>query len=171
MRDDCGALSPRCLHPLKGKGTVWRGSKVLRARDDGWLKGNCIFQTQQDCCTYERSQTVAVYIRPAQVQAWWSPNTEREKQTRGPTPDQEAICNWYPLARRTSLFFSGLWVYQVLHSKVFSMPKTGQPTQNSCNGFFCGLCWFHFALLWQWSFACLFWLSFVYVCFFKDRRK
>jgi hypothetical protein len=42
--------------------------KILRATDDGGPQGNTVFQTQHDWCTYEFTETVQAYTRPAQVQ-------------------------------------------------------------------------------------------------------
>lgn len=46
--------------------------KLVRARDGGGLQGNSISQTQA-------TDTVAVYIRPAQVQARPNLSVEKEK--------------------------------------------------------------------------------------------
>lgn len=57
------------------------------------------------------SETVAGYTSPAQVQVSLSPNTERGKYTWAPTPNQEHICNPNLVAKRKSIFSSGVFRY------------------------------------------------------------
>lgn len=49
-------------------------------------------------------ETVVVCIGPPQVQARWSPRTERGKWIGGPSPHQEDICNSCLLAKGKSVF-------------------------------------------------------------------
>jgi hypothetical protein len=57
--EDFGALNPKWdvfmkPYPSKLRDLARRSSrKIVRPRDAGWFQGHCIFQTQQDGCTYE----------------------------------------------------------------------------------------------------------------------
>lgn len=76
-----------------------RGSrKIARVRSNGQLNGNSVFQIQEDWCTCELTGTVVALAGPAYIQARQGPSTERRKWTQAPTPNQEARCNWHPLA-------------------------------------------------------------------------
>lgn len=102
-----GALSPKwdIVIPSGSRELCgWGSKKIVRARDEGWLQGNSTFPIQQDWYTEENSETESAHIGPAQLPAIWGQNTKREKWTWGPTPNQEATCNWYPLASRKAIF-------------------------------------------------------------------
>lgn len=41
---------------------------------------------------------MAAWTGLTQVQAKLGPSVEMERETQAPTPNQESICNWYPVA-------------------------------------------------------------------------
>lgn len=77
------------LHCFPWGTVACEGLKTVKARRDGCLQGNSVFQTQPDCCSYEFTETVAIFTRPAQVQDRWGPSIERGG--RYLNPNQEAI--------------------------------------------------------------------------------
>lgn len=77
-----------------------RGSrKIARVKSNGQLTENSVFQIQEDWCPCELTGTVAAHAGPAYIQARQGSSTERRKWTQVPTPNQEARCNWHPLAK------------------------------------------------------------------------
>lgn len=78
-----------CLHrtsPLGDQGATWK-----RRQKDGILQGNHVFQTQQDQCTRELTETAGGCTGVAQVQARRGPSDEREEWTEAPIHNQGAI--------------------------------------------------------------------------------
>lgn len=55
---------------------------------------------------YELPKTVAAHKGSTQIQGRWCSCTERRKWTWAPTPNQEAMCNWYILANKIISFGS-----------------------------------------------------------------
>lgn len=85
---------------LKVQGLCGRGGRTIaRARDGGWRQENNIIQTQQDCYTWELTETMTAHTEPTQVQAWQNPSTEKERWTQDPSPNQEAVCNRHLLGK------------------------------------------------------------------------
>lgn len=86
------------------------GAKMVRTRGDKWLQGNSLPETivlthvwtKNDCDSPHRS---------SQAQAKWGASIEREKRTWGLTPNDEAVCNWYPLTKGRSVSFNGVTGY------------------------------------------------------------
>lgn len=82
---------------------------------EGWLQEpevmvdamKTAFQTYQAWCTYELTETMAACTRPAQDQAR-SSSALGEKCTRGLSPNQKNICNWYLLAEEKLVSPSGV---------------------------------------------------------------
>lgn len=81
------------------------GRKILRATGNGKHQGNCVFQMQQNWCTYELTETVAEYTELTQARARWGASTERGKWAWSPTPKQKAISNWQPHRRKGKVSF------------------------------------------------------------------
>lgn len=92
------------LLSLKTQVSMWkRRWKIVKARGDGWLEGNGVFQIQQSWCICEFTETTTAYTRPTQVQTRQNPSTEEEKWTHCLTPNK---CNCYPLGKRKSFLFN-----------------------------------------------------------------
>lgn len=78
------------------------------------------------------SKTTAACTSSDQIRR--SPGTGRGKWTQDPIPNQEAICNWYPMAQRKFIFSNGShWVYQ-LHTGKDPHSGVGVALQNEYKG-------------------------------------
>lgn len=123
-----------CLHQIlhsELRKLYRRGDrKTVKARKDGWLPWKDTFQTQEDWCTYEFMVTVGAHTGHI-VEARWDPVTEREKWTKGLTPNQEAIFSWYLLEMGNQ--FSLMGYHYVYHPHFRADP---------CFGFHFGLVFF-----------------------------
>lgn len=86
------------------------------------------FQTHQDSCIYELTETVAVHTQCAQVQARCDPQTEMLTCSQSLIPDQDSIDNC--LERENQ--FHPMESYEVYqpHSRADLMPRRSWPTQN-----------------------------------------
>lgn len=106
-----------------------RGARnIIRAKDDGWLQENSFFQTQQNWCIYELTETVTTCTR-SRVQARWCHSTERRKWAWASTPMQESICNQWLWAKEVSIFSNevSLYVLSTLYDR--PMPRSSWPIQ------------------------------------------
>lgn len=56
----------------------------------------------------EFPETTATHTRPAQVQMRQNPSSEKEEEAQSPTPNHEAIYNWYVQEEWLSVFSSGV---------------------------------------------------------------
>lgn len=84
------------------------GRTFIRAKRCGWLQRNSVFQTQQEWGIYRLTETESACTSSAQVCARWSSSTIAEKWAWAPTIYQEAIGNWYLLAKGKFLFYKGM---------------------------------------------------------------
>lgn len=104
--------------------------------------------------------------RHAQVQSRQDPITKWEKWTCGSTPHQEAIWNWYQLARGKSVCFNGFLYINQTQGKISYPRISSQHKTNSmvvCFLLFHFVLPEHFCLIWVF---CLFVFGFSLLCFF-----
>lgn len=69
------------------------GGKILRARGGGPLHGNSVFQTQQDGCAHECTETGAAHTGPAQVHGGWGPSPDEGGGYGLPPPIKNLFAN------------------------------------------------------------------------------
>lgn len=67
---------------------------IARARGDGCLQGNSVFQTLEYSCKYKLTQTVALCMRPLKGQVRWGSQHWQRELGVDFTFKQEAICGW-----------------------------------------------------------------------------
>lgn len=75
-----------------------------------------------------------------------TPNTEKEKQKKSITPNEEVICNWYLMEKKISFSLMHChWTYQI-HTRVNTMPRNSWPTTK------------------QQAYVCMFLFCFIILC-------
>lgn len=88
------------------------------------------FQTQQDSCAYELTESVAVHTQLAQVQVRGGPRTEVLRCSRSLTLTKILFAINNCLERENQLPpMECCWVYQP-HARTGLMPRSNWPTQN-----------------------------------------
>ena len=65
--------------------------KNVKARRDGIHQGNKVFKTQQDLCTYELTETEAVYVGSTWVLTRSSPGAESSSRHMSPSLTQKLL--------------------------------------------------------------------------------
>lgn len=152
---------------LKVQGLCGRGGrKIARARDGGWRQENNIIQTQQDCYTWELTETMTAHTGSTQVRAWQNPTTEKERWTQYPSPNQEAVCNWHLLGKGC---LNGMSLVYQPHSRASLIPRSCCPIQSDFICTFMYVCMHtHTFLLWFVIF-CL--IGVLFVCLFWGREE
>ena len=102
--------------------------------------------------------------RAAQFRSWQDPSPEKEEWVWAPNPNQEAICNWYPLEKEHQLFpVESHWIYNHTSGYIPCLRVVGQ-WKNELNGIFVNF--FPFLFIWPflfyWSLLdCVFWFPFL----------
>lgn len=99
--------------PAQGSG-IYVEEEVVRSQEPGMIdypkesvsSKNCIIP---ELMHYELTETVPA--RTAQIQARWSPSTERGKQTKSLTPSQGLALQLITAGTGESVFSNGLWVH------------------------------------------------------------
>lgn len=135
-----------------------------RGRDNGGLQANSISR-HNSTDTYTNSQILAVHTRHVQVQSRQDPITEWGKWTCGSTPHQEAIWNWYQLAKGKSVCFNGFLYINQTQGKISYPRISSQHKTNSmvvCFLLFHFVLFEHFCLIWVF---CLFVFGFSFLFF------
>lgn len=111
------------------------GKEIVRARGNGWLQGNSIFQKQHGRCTYELTETVTELTRSAQAHTMQNLSVE---ELRVLPPAKEVLSSdssWDKESQFSSMGWH--WVCQ-LHSRAGLTLRNRYPTWTGPHG----LVWF-----------------------------
>lgn len=92
------------------------------------------------------------------------------RQTQGPTPNQEAICDWHLLGKGKSVFSNGVYWVQHRYSRAGSVPRSVR--QHRMNTMVLMRAFgFVFVLFYFLFFVLLFLLWFLFFLFSRERKK
>lgn len=84
------ALEGMSVSHTSSRGSGSYAEKGPERRGGGLLQGNSIFQTPEDQCTYEHTETVSAHTGTAQAQPRQGLSMEKGKWAQSPPSDQEA---------------------------------------------------------------------------------
>ena len=160
-----------CLHqtpPLK----IWGGdAKIIRAKGNGWLQGNSVFQIQQNWYIYTLTDTMAAHIRLKQDRV---PAPRSWKEDAKSNSEPQAICNWWLEKEKESVFCNGASLGVLKHYlRQTPTPQNNWPVWNELHAsvpeveefcYFCPIGLFCVCVCFDFHF-------FVFFCFCLFKRK